>query len=75
MWVSRAGFVDKWANRRALVWIIFPIMPVEFGAVVHHKEGSAQTSELLCKVLCHNICCVIQSMYELGIEARFASLP
>jgi hypothetical protein len=28
-------------------------------------------NELLCKVLCHNICYVIQSMYELGIELRF----
>jgi hypothetical protein len=31
-----------------------------------------QTNEILCKVLCHNICCVIQSMYERGIEAQFA---
>jgi hypothetical protein len=28
-------------------------------------------NELLCKVLCHNICVVIQSMYELGIDADF----
>jgi hypothetical protein len=32
----------------------------------------AQTNERLCKVLCHTIRCVIQSMYELGIEARFS---
>ena len=28
-------------------------------------------NELLCKVLCHNICVAIQSMYELGIEPVF----
>jgi hypothetical protein len=28
-------------------------------------------NEVLCKILCHNICCVIQSMYELGIEPTF----
>jgi hypothetical protein len=28
-------------------------------------------NEVLCKVLCHNICCVIQSHYELGIEPVF----
>jgi hypothetical protein len=28
-------------------------------------------NEVLCKVLCHNICCLIQSMFEMGIEATF----
>ena len=28
-------------------------------------------NEALCKVLCHNICCLIQSIYELGIVATF----
>jgi len=31
----------------------------------------AMTNEVLCKILCHNICCVIQAMYELGIEPTF----
>jgi hypothetical protein len=30
-------------------------------------------SEALCKVLCHNLCVVIQSMYELGIDATFTA--
>lgn len=28
-------------------------------------------NEALCKVLCHNLCCLIQSTYELGVEATF----
>jgi hypothetical protein len=28
-------------------------------------------NEALCKVLCHNLCCLIQSTYELGGEATF----
>lgn len=28
-------------------------------------------NEVLCKNLCHGVCCVIQSQCELGIEARF----
>jgi hypothetical protein len=28
-------------------------------------------NEALCKVLCHNVCCLIQSACVLGIEARF----
>jgi hypothetical protein len=35
------------------------------------KTETAQMNELLCKVLCHNICVLIQSMYELGIEPQF----
>ena len=32
---------------------------------------TAMVDEALCKVLCHNICCLIQSVYELGVEASF----
>ena len=35
------------------------------------KKEVAQINEVLCKVLCHNIYVVIQSMYELGIEPVF----
>ena len=35
------------------------------------KTSQAQVNEALCKVLCHNLCCLIQSMYELGIEPTF----
>ena len=43
----------------------------KFGASVKSKTGTAQVNEVLCKVLCHNICVLIQSFYELGIEAEF----
>jgi hypothetical protein len=47
------------------------MMQAKFGASVRSKGDTAQVNEVLCKVLCHNICCVIQSMYELGIEPGF----
>lgn len=28
-------------------------------------------NEVLCKVLCHNLCVLVQSIYELGIETKF----
>jgi myo-inositol catabolism protein IolC len=28
-------------------------------------------NEVLCKIVCHNICVLIQEMYELGIEPAF----
>jgi len=32
---------------------------------------TAQINEALCKVLCHNICYLIQSMFELGLKSKF----
>ena len=32
-----------------------------------------QINEALCKVLCHNICCLVQAIHELGIEPTFGS--
>jgi hypothetical protein len=32
---------------------------------------TAQINEALCKVLCHNLCVVIQSVHELEIEPTF----
>lgn len=34
---------------------------------------TAQINEALCKVLCHNLCVLIQSFHDLGIEASFGS--
>jgi hypothetical protein len=28
-------------------------------------------NEVLCKIICHNICCLIQEIHELGIAAEF----
>ena len=28
-------------------------------------------NEVLCKFLCHNLCCLIQEQHELGIETVF----
>jgi hypothetical protein len=35
------------------------------------KSDTGQINEALCKVLCHNICVLIQEMHELGIEPAF----
>jgi hypothetical protein len=47
------------------------MIKAKFGASVRAKTSIAQVNEVLCKVLCHNICVLIQSIYELGIEPNF----
>ena len=44
------------------------MLKAKFGDALCSKSDTAQVNELLCKVLAHNICCLIQSMYELGVE-------
>ncbi len=43
----------------------------KFGDAVRSKTPVAQANEVLCKILCHNICCLIQEACELGIETNF----
>jgi hypothetical protein len=45
----------------------------KFGGYVCSKTPTAMTNEVLCKVLAHNICVVIQSIYELGTAPDFFS--
>ena len=35
------------------------------------QERHGQINEALCKVLCHNLCVLVQAMHELGIEPAF----
>lgn len=43
----------------------------KFGDSVRSKKWTSQVNETLCKVISHNICCVIMEMFCLGIEADF----
>ena len=43
----------------------------KFGEKLRSKTTTAQINEVLCQVLAQNLCCVIQSMYELGVEPNF----
>jgi len=43
----------------------------KFGDFVRSKIWTAQINEVLCKVICHNICVIIQEMHELGISPDF----
>lgn len=68
--LHRAEFLNSY-HRRSLSETTFHMIKAKFGAAVRSKGEIAQTNELLCKVLCHNVCVVIQSMYEIGIEPQF----
>jgi transposase len=58
-------------HKRSNVETTFSMIKAKFGERLRSKTETAQINEALCKVLCHNLCVVIQSMYELGIDATF----
>ncbi len=58
-------------HKRSNVETTFSMIKRKFGDKVRSKTHTAQINEVLCKVLCHNLCCVIQSMYELGVDVDF----
>jgi transposase len=58
-------------HKRSNVESTFSMIKAKFRDHVRSKTDVAMANEVLCKVLCHNICCLIQSLYELGIEPTF----
>lgn len=68
---QREEFMEYY-HQRSNAEIVFHMIKSKFGDSVRSKTKTAQINELLLKVLCHNICVVIQEMHELGIEAIFA---
>ena len=50
---------------------VFHMIKTKFKDGIRSKNKVAQQNEVLLKVLCHNICVVIQEMHELGIKANF----
>ncbi|MFL6228981.1 MAG: transposase [Pyrinomonadaceae bacterium] len=57
--------------RRSNVETTFSTIKGKFGERLRSKTTTAQHNEVLCKILCHNLCCLISSFYELGIEPTF----
>lgn len=60
-------------NKRNNVETAHRMIKARFDARLSSISRRAQFNEALCKVLCHNLCVLIQSMFELGIDPTFCS--
>lgn len=58
-------------HKRSNVETTFSMIKAKFGDYVRSKTEVAMKNEVYAKVLCHNICVLIQEMHELGIEPVF----
>ena len=58
-------------HMRSNVESTFSMIKAKFGDNIRSTTPTAMKNEALCKILCHNICCLISSMYELNIQPVF----
>jgi hypothetical protein len=64
---KRESFLAHY-HKRSNVESTFSMIKAKFGDAVRSKTTTAMKNEALCKILCHNISCLISAMYELGID-------
>lgn len=70
---NRQAFLARY-HQRSNVETVFSMVKAKFGDAVLSRTDAGQMNEALCKVLAHNICCVVQAIHELGIEPTFGVL-
>ena len=69
---NRNAFLESY-HKRSNVETVFSMIKGKFGDSVRSKSDAGQVNEVLAKILCHNICVLIQSNHELGIEPTFCA--
>lgn len=68
--LHRDEFMARY-HLRSNVEATFSMLKRKFGETLRSRSDAGRINEALCKVLCHNLCCVIQSMYEFYIVPSF----
>ncbi|MCI0332739.1 MAG: transposase [Planctomycetes bacterium] len=78
LWAKMYHYValhrDEFLNRyhlRSNVESTFSMVKAKFGDGVRSKCDVAMKNEVLAKLVCHNICCLIAVVYETGLEPTF----
>lgn len=69
---NREDFMKHY-HKRSNIETVFYMIKTKFRDNVRSRDITAQKNEVLLKILCHNICVLIQEMLELGIESTFLS--
>jgi transposase len=69
---NRLTFMEHY-HMRSNIESAFSMVKGKFGDSVRSKSDTGQVNEALCKVLCHNICVLIQAMHALNIQPIFTS--
>lgn len=68
--MNRAEFLacyHKRSNVESTMWML----KSKFGPSLRSKSETAQVNELYCKVICHNLACLVSAFHELKIDPKF----
>ena len=70
---KRSEFLAHY-HKRSNVESTISMIKAKFRDHVRSKTDVAMKNEVLCKVLCHNICCLVSAIYELNLTPTFPAL-
>jgi len=65
---------EEWGqhyHKRSNVEATFSMVKLRLGEYLKSRNYVAQRNELMMKFICHNICCLIQEIYERGVNVYF----
>lgn len=58
-------------HKRSNAETVFHMLKSKFGDGLRSKTGTSQVNELLCKILCHNICVLVYELEGLGGNYKY----
>ena len=70
--LNRDQFLEHY-HKRSNAETVFSMIKGKFGDSVRSKCDAGMVNEALAKVLCHNVCVLIQATHELGIDPNFCA--
>jgi transposase len=69
---EREAFMEHY-HKRSNIETAYSMIKGKFSSALRSKSDAGQMNEVLCKVLCHNICVLVQATHALGVDPTFGS--
>lgn len=70
---KRSEFMARY-HKRSNIESTVGMIKAKFRDHLRSKTDTAMRNEVLCKILCHNICCLISAIHELGLAPTFEQI-
>jgi transposase len=68
---EKPEYFSKHYHQRSNIETTIMMWKTSFGDGLRSKTEIAMKNELYCKLICHNLSCLIKAKYELGLGAEF----